>query len=540
MTEPHTLLADHGATVTLTPVEPALVAEASTSSRTIAGIVLPWEEPGDTSAGRLTAGPASVRIPTDLSRVKLVDYHQDPPRAIGYATVVEKRPEGLWAEFKVATGPEGDRALASAAEHIDDAFSVELSQLVTAGPRISDSFLSAVALLGVPAFANARVATVVAAQTPITEKGIPMTPEQRARLAELLAKSGRTPEEETEFQQLQSLAVAEVTAQPEQPAAPAPAPTQVAATLTVPGGLAQVPVQLQAGQHVGGATARPLRDLYAAMARVARGESRPELEAALANITQTSNPYVAGADQYAGQLWSGLDYTRRFVQLMQQGELTSYKGNGWAWGVAPIVQDYAGDKTAVPSNTPTTINTPWTAARLAGAHDIDRKFRDFGDTEFFDAYYTAMTMSYALQSDLKARAYIIAQATAGTAVTGGLLKAVATVISRVDAATNGAPADYVLVNDVDKLSLLGVTAQNVPAFLDMYNVDPGKFIGTSAVPAGTVIAGTKNALEFKELPGVPIRVETVDMANGGIDGGVFGYYATFLDFAGGIVKTTFA
>jgi hypothetical protein len=260
------------------------------------------------------------------------------------------------------------------------------------------------------------------------------------------------------------------------------------------------------------------------------------MEAALTSITQGSNPYVT-QDEYAGQLWQALEYTRRFVQLLKPGELKSYKGNGWKWGVAPAVAAYAGDKAAVPSNAPTTVNVPWTASRLAGAHDIDRKYRDFGDDEFFAAYYEAMTLSYAILSDQAARDFIIASATAGAAVTGGLLTSVAKVVARLNVAVNDAGADYVLVNDQDKIGLLSVTASSVPAFLeDFVGIKPGQFIGTSAVPAGTIIAGNRNAGQFKELGGVPIRAEVVDMVNGGVDGGVFGYYATILNMPTAIQK----
>jgi len=49
------------------------------------------------------------------------------------------------------------------------------------------------------------------------------------------------------------------------------------------------------------------------------------------------------------------------------------------------------------------------------------------------------------------------------------------------------------------------------------------------VPAGTIIAGNRKAATFKELGSTPIRVEAIDMTNGGVDGGVFGYYATLLN-----------
>jgi hypothetical protein len=563
-------------TVSLTVPVPVATAAAApttdTNARTITGMVLPYGETGDATvngeAHQLVAGPTSVRLPADLSRIKLVDQHQQPPRPIGYATAAENTPDGLRMTFRVGNTPEGDRALLEASEHLADAFSVELSQLQLNGAQIADSLLSAVALLGIPAFASARVASVTAALNTNT-RGTTMTPEQRARLAELLAMSGRTAEQEAEFQQLTQLAVTEAAQTTDPQQQPQPQPQQPpagqaaagASTLQLGNGqtlqldgngqlqllagqpagqLAAVPAAFGDQQPQATGTGRPLGDLYAAMARVARGESRAEAEAALADITVTANPYVAGADGYAGRLWQGLDYTRKFVPLMRPGELTSWKGNGWRWNVAPQVADYAGDKAAVTSNAATTTNAPWTAARLAGAHDIDRKFRDFGDEEFMQAYYEAMTLDYALKSDQKARAWIIANATAGAAAGAvGLLRAAAIVAARVNSATNDAGVDYVLCNDVDKIGLLATTAASVPAFLaDFLNIDPGKFIGTSAVPAGTVIAGNKNAGEFKELGGVPIRVEVVNITNGGIDGGLFGYYATLLHMAGAIQSAT--
>lgn len=530
--------------VAFAPAAVQLVAKATPERRLITGYVIPWEEYGETSVGRLIAGPGSIRLPEDLARVKLVDYHQDPPRAIGYGTQARVDAQGIHMHFHVPETPAGDQAMLEASHHLRDAFSVELSQLQLSGDRITDSYLNAVALLPVPAYASARVDSVVAALSPATaQEGTPMTEEQKARLRELLAMSTRTAEQEAEYQQLLQLGAQELVAdqgqqqtpdQGQQQAAAAAVPALVAGStpLAPPAGLAMPP----AGLHAGQVSARPLTDLYAAMARVARGESRPELEAALTSITQTANVYTT-QDEYAGQLWQALNYTRRFVQLWQPGELKSYKGNGWKWGVAPAVAAYAGDKAAVPSNSPTTVNVPWTASRLAGAHDLDRKFRDFGDDEFFQAYYEAMTLSYAMLSDQAARDFIIASATSGTAVTGGLLVSVAKLAARLNAVINDAGVDYVLVNDQDKIGLLSVSASSVPAFLeDFVGIKPGQFIGTPAVTAGTIIVGNKNAGQFKELPGSPIRAEVVDMVNGGVDGGVFGYYATILNMPTAIQK----
>jgi hypothetical protein len=226
---------------------------------------------------------------------------------------------------------------------------------------------------------------------------------------------------------------------------------------------------------------------------------------------------------------------------MTPGELRSYKGTGWKWTTKPEVADYAGDKAAVPSNQPATEENPWNAARLAGAHDIDRKFFDFGDTEFIEAYYAAMRESYARQSDSKARAFLVALGLANSAgaAGAGMFRAAALAASEIENDTGVDRPDYFLINSTDRFALLDITQDNIPAYLETFGVTPDKFRVAQGVPAGTVIAGIKQAAKFRELAGTPIRVEAINIANGGVDGGVFGYYATQEIEDGGVASATF-
>ena len=524
---------------------------ASAPSRTVVGLVLPFNRPGRTSAGVVTvAGPGHVRLPADLSRIKLVDEHQTPPRPIGYATAAEETPDGLRMTFRIGATPAGDAALLDASEGLRDAFSVELIDVdIAADGGLTDSLLTAVALVTVPAYADARVESVAASLTP-TEGHNPMTPEQRARLAELIAAQNLTDEERAELNELTTLAVTEMAQAADAPPADAPqvpagavasAAASFLASLSLPGLTASVP----SGLSLTGATpgGRPIGELYASLAAIHSGRSRPELEAALADITSTANVWTS-QDEYGGQLWQGAQYKRRWVDLLAPKPLTSYKGTGWRWVVKPQVADYAGDKTAVPSNSPTTEAVAWTAARLAGAHDIDRKFVDFGDTEFIQAYYEALTEDYAKKSDAKARAAVLAGI--GVTVAGGAIKlfeavalGAATISSDDDTVGVGQDPDYIIVSQADFLDLVGVTNNNVPAYLEMLGVDPAKFKRTTELPAGTVVVGVKAAVTWRELGGSPIRVEAVNIVNGGVDGGVFGYYATHENHDLGRVKVTF-
>lgn len=525
---------------------PALTASAPT--RTLSGIVVPWNQMGSTSIGPvIVPGPEAVQLPAELSRVKLVDYHQTPPVSIGYATAAEVTPEGLRMAFSVARTPDGDRALLEAVEGARDAFSVELADLdfMADGRTLRASRMTATALVVVPAYESARVDSVAASHTQLEGNRGMLTEAQRARLEALRAQDTRTEAEEAEFRALATLAGESV--QPAESESTTTA-TEVAPAMAAGfGGLslggnplpAGVPDSLRQGATLRG-TARPLTDLYAAMARVGRGESRPELEAALSNITGTANIWTA-QDEYAGELWAQARYTRRWVPLLggDTRALTSYKGTGWRWVTKPEVADYAGDKAAVPSNAPVTEAVEWTAARLAGAHDFDRKFVDFGDTEFIASYYAAMTDSYLRKSDAKAHAALLAGI--GTTVAGGAIKLFEAVANGAIELEDGSgeSADYVVVAKADFIDLIGFTEGNVPAYLEMLGVDPSKFRWSSTLASGEVVVGSRTAVAYRELGETPIRVEAVDLANGGVDGGVFGYYTTYETHDSGRIKVTF-
>lgn len=96
---------------------------SSPSQRTISGLAVPYGPVGNSSAGAITFSQGSLTIPESVGRVKLLLQH-DPERVIGYATKLEDRPDGLWAEFAVPASDEGDKALSEAADGRRDGLSV--------------------------------------------------------------------------------------------------------------------------------------------------------------------------------------------------------------------------------------------------------------------------------------------------------------------------------------------------------------------------------------------------------------------------------
>lgn len=540
--------------------------QASQAARTMTGLVAPWGQPGATSAGKLVLTRGSLRLPAELSRVKLVDYHQTPPQAIGYATAAQDTDAGLVMSFQLGSTAAASQALVEASEGLRDAFSVELGEFTAPnGLDVTDGLVTAVALVPVPAFADARVTSVAAAHHG-KNGDTAMTADTQATAPEPQAAAAATA----------TVAVTGPVVEPPAPDAPADAPADAALSPAAAAGLVQAamrgdssaqamlaglfgagapqPATGQPGQParmpeaLAGPTGRAVTafsraDVTAALARCIRGESRhPALEAALSDIINTDVYEVVGEGSYVGQLWSAKTFTRRFVPLLRPGTLTSWQVRGWKWGVRPAGAAYAGDKADIPSNSPTVLPADTEAERWAGGHDIDIKFKHFGDTEFLDAYATAMTEDYAMDSDAIARAFILASAStptgwdtlgAGKNVIYGAMLAGDLMSEQLD---QDVEPDYYIVSRADFRTLIDLVDDDKPAFMSAFGVDPEKFIRSSAQTTGIVTAGLKGAGTFYELGGSPIRVEALDLVRGGINEAFFGYHATLLHDARGIVK----
>lgn len=488
------------------------VSTVDLSTRIIEGTVITYGVVGATSMGPMTVNAGAVRLPERLSDVKLTDLHGGA--SIGFAVSADDTAEGLTIAFKISETPAGDQALLEAdpANPVRDGLSVELDQLVTDPTDesvVTDSLLSLVALVPAPAYTDARVTSVAASYHPQDNGVITMPPTDTTTT----------------------------------PAAPAmAAASQLAPATTTPAAAAAAPLAITGNDT--GRPAEAISDLggfYAALTQRAQGgRLPPELTAALLDITQTSVGVDLEQPAWIGQLWDGVSYQRKIVPLFGPvKKLTSYKVTGWRWGTKPAVAAYAGDKTDVPSNAVTTDPFSTPASRLAGAHDIDRKFRDFNDTEFFQAYYEAMTESYARLSDDAALAAALAGATdEATPAYPGFLGAIAAGVSAIDDET-GAGSTFVIANKADLIPyVLETTNFDLPAMLEVIGVDLSRIVTHSGMTAGHVLVGTAPAMDYYELPGSPIRVEAIDMVKGGIDAGVFGYYATVLHDAAGIVDVT--
>lgn len=534
-----------------------LVAHASATERTVTGLVLPWNTSGATTAGPLTIRRGAVRLPRDLSRCKLHFRHTGTPghAPVGYATAYEVRDDGLHMTFRVARTPDGDAAIVQITEGVYNAFSAELAGILRDGNTVTDSIMTGVALVDTPAFADARISSVQAQHTPNPLGDNTMN--VRQYIAALIAAGATEAEARTaalaRFSQAEvdgvtsaelaadappapTEAVPPVATPPAAPAAPEAAPATAAAAYT-PARPAIVP----AGAPAAPPAAVHLSAYEAAqtVALMVSGHGADVAHAALANITNSAL-VDATPPQWLGELWSGPARTRRLIPLLNRRDLRSWRIQGFRWTQKPLVATYGGDKAEIPTNPVALAPYEAEAVRWAGGHDLDRKFFDFNDAGILESYWRAMHESYAIVTDTAAGAWLVANAaTIVDPAATDLLNAMIAAHTAIDDALL-VPPSYYIANPADKRSLLTPTVQTMPAFWDIFGVNPRSIVWSKAVPAGTLVAGAKPAATFYELPGSPLRVEAEHLSHGGRDRAMFGYSALTLDNGAGLVKIDFA
>ena len=491
-----------------------------TATRKVRGILIPYNELSRTSKSKtkpLRFAKGGVKVPRDVSIVGLNRRHNqfDP---FGRAAVLDPANDsGVYAEFMIADTPEGDAWLA---DHGD---LVKLSAEVRNIVRLDDG-----------EFATAEIT------------GAALVEEGAFETAGLFAIDDSDPEPTTPTDPAPAVAETTTTTTQEEEH-PVTVPTTLDAgpvTTTTPAPTTIVDV----AHALAAFSARGDRSLLDAIAAAdqPRGESGMFALSDVKITTAGSVGVNIVQPQWIGQLWEGRSYLRRIIPLIASDTLKSFKVQGFRWTTKPVMAEWAGDKAAIPSNAPATEPYALSAKRYAGGHDIAREYRDFDVPEFWDAYFKAMTESYAKLTDDAALTALVAGATAVTAgavpagVNSGLVSIVdgALAVLPVGVPTFAVVAPDVfrglaLMKDIDKLAFL-----NAGLGLEEGTIASFKVVPHPGMAAGKALVGVKNAATSYELPGSPIRTEALDQIKGGIDEALFGYAAVGVDNPAGIALVT--
>lgn len=512
---------------------------AEQTKRTVTGLVVPWNTPGRTSAGPVSVAEGAVKLPADLGRVKLLRDHSDTANfsPVGYATAAEVTDEGLKMSFRIAEGDDGDAALADVKNRVRDALSVELVDTKVTNGTLKSGNLTAVALVPIPAFAEARVEMLTAAATDPVEDD--EDDEDDDELDQAAEDDETDDDDELVIETDEQLETTDTDTETDPVDDDEDDETEEETNNMEPKKNKLAAARVPSGLKVNQKPALTFSQAVETIANMRTGNASPELTAALADITRSANPAVS-APQWLGELWEGSEYQREIIPTMTNKPLTKLKAVGWRWTQKPEIEDYAGDKTAIPTNEVATEPVETTANRMAVGHDIDRAYFDFNETEFLEGFFRARTIDYAMKSDAKAAAFLNTSASTGTTVASepDLLHAAARARLVIKRQVRVEPSAY-LVHPNSLFGLFDITQLDNPAYLDLLGVKPERFIATDLVPENEVVAYAKESVTWFELPGSPIRVDAERIDLGGRDSAVFAYWATLLNNQSGIVRVPF-
>ena len=491
---------------------------ADDNDRTLTGTIVSFDTPTDDRRGlMIRAGALSPRLP--LKRTKLLrDHdHSDP---VGYLTKLSD--DQLTAEFHIPEGANGDRALTEARNGLRDGLSIgfTIEEHVWDDDIliVTKATFYEVSLVAIPAFQDAGIAAAAAFTTternpmPTTET----TPVTEQRPSEQLA----TVEQPTGAPAVP--ATGELAGTPE----PLPAAAPIVHTQPRPVSLAMLAADVSAA--------------------IARGDRQGVHQALALSDVLPADDVGKGLlrDDWRGELWQADRTDRPFIDSLgaPQPLRTGSKIKGWAWDVKPDVQDYEGNKKAVPSNKPKTKPVEADVHRSAGGWDIDRIFLDLGEAGFLESFWAAAVADYKKDSET----YAVTKAIAGAfelPTQPTLLKSLAKLGAGFAAIGANLDAIFIAPDLFEEYAELtqaevpfwlanatGVNLRNQSATVADLNIRTHQDL-----EAGQIVAHDKrSATWFEQSP--PIRVNGIDLPKGGVDLGLFGYDGLLINDQRALVK----
>jgi HK97 family phage prohead protease len=500
------------------------VTAADTQRRTIVGTVAPYGAVGNTSIGPVAFLPGSLRASDD---VKLLLEH-DGRRPIGRATSFQESNLGLLGTFRVAQTTAGTDALVEASEGLRGGLSVGARILEhtvdSAGTmQVSAAELIEVSLVTSPAFAEAQVSHVAAS-----------APEDD--------EPTESPEEDIVENETTEVAAAEVAA--------SPAPVIEAARPSMPYITAQ-PRDVK-GLTAGAMLRHQLR------ARFGDLDSQDVVTHVTAAIAKQDTVRDAGVIPVPllREIIALVDANRPFIESIDRQPLIA---EGMSFRIPRVTTSaavgYQGAELTEVVSTQGQIQDITVPVRtFAGANLVSRQLIDRSDPSYFEELLRQLAQSYAHGTDKRAYDEVKgnnASTPAGTANVGSLYAAVVKGISdaygvmrftpnRILVAPGGTSGtswvDFLGARDTAGRPLFAAAAPQNAAGLITQGSTNGTVAGLEMVVDPHIGANEKAHVypsafaTFYETPGAPFQVQVTDVANLGVEVGVYGYFATAAKF----------
>lgn len=290
-------------------------------------------------------------------------------------------------------------------------------------------------------------------------------------------------------------------------------------------------------------TVRAAAELVAHM--TAMGEPLDAVRAALSDVIPTDDAGTGfiGRETWLGELWKAKRTARPLIDSITRKPLgRTTKVKGWQWETLPQVGDYAGNKTEIPSNKVKTKAIEADVKRLAGGWDVDRIYVDLGDPDMIAALWEGAVEDYATKSEAAVATSLMAGATSLTA-TNELPAAL--VALGTAAAGQGSAINFVAFGADVWAKFTALTRDQVPWWMTSGdglnlsttsgNVNGLRLFVDPTMTATSILAGDTRAATFYEAA-PPIRVNAVNLPNGGVDLGLFGYYGVLINDPASLFK----
>jgi HK97 family phage prohead protease len=494
------------------------VTAADTQRRTIVGTVAPYGAVGQTSIGPVSFAPGSLRASED---VKLLLEH-DGRRPIGRATSFIDGALGLTGTFRVAATTAGTDALVEASEGLRGGLSVGARILEhtigTAGEMlVSAAELIEVSLVTSPAFAEAQVSHVAASTPDVDEP--------------------TTVQEDIVENETTEVAAAQVAASPE--------PVVEAARPSIPYLTAQ-PRDVT-GLTAGGHLRHYLR------AKLGNQDSQDVINhvtAALAKQDTTRDDGIIPVPLLR-EIIALVDNNRPFVDAIDRQPLPdagmSFRIPKVTTSAAVAEQTY--ELTEVQSTQGQIEDLTVNVKTFAGANVVSRQLIDRSDPSYFEELLRQLAQSYAHQTDkfaydtVKGSSTSTAATLYGAVVQGisdsyGIMRFVPdTIVVAPGGTSKSSWTDFLKAVDEDKRPLFAAAAPSNANGLITQGSTNGTVAGLRMVVDPHIGANEKAHVfpsafaTFYETGGSPFQVQVTDVANLGIEVGVYGYVAAVAKFA---------
>lgn len=574
---------------------------ASEDDRIISGVLIPYDVEGQTNLGKFTVPRGVLEIPSDPAQMS-VNVEHKREAAFGGGVQITDTPAGLMFAARCANTPEGDQALADVKNGVRGSWSVEAAGMVVKAGRAVAGRVFGAALVARPAFPGATLlasleddeeGNVTATTTEedgsgstegSTEGSSEPTETVETYTDEFTDENGVTHSRKTTTTTRTEGDTTTVTTVTEivEPEAPTDTPEEensIVSTLTASAraGATRIGTITRGPVTAGEQQPQDLSTLYAAIsdARIApTPDAADTLMAALTALKTSGSLGPAGGSgnkglpyNWAGALWDGREYDRRFINHGTLGTDISARGK-YGYRVrrgtksSPLTRfdgNYAGELNEIKSANAFVEESSSTLHQWALANQIERAFFDLpGGAEYLEAFFKLIVEDYAIWSDEMALASMLTAA--GTVVAPQdhlsgypaqsqypaamvqLIQGVRTINRRRDTAT------FAFVNQAAYDELIYTPKDLVPEFVsfdvttertgtadagkvviveasnedgDLFKDVDGKALIDSSKPA--VLVGASRAIEFDELGTTPLTIDALEIAKGGVDRATHGY-----------------